>query len=147
MTYSTDHRVFDDDATIAAFFEAGPWAVAGASTNRAKYGNMVLRSFLQNGREAYPINPRADQIEGVQAFASLAALPTVPHGVSIITPPKITEQIVDEAIALGARHVWMQPGAESRAAIDRAVDAGLGVIAGGPCVLVVQGFSWAGDDG
>jgi len=47
---------------------------------------------------------------------------------------------VEEAIGLGVEHVWMQPGAESEAAVLRAQEAGLGVIADGSCILVVLGY-------
>jgi hypothetical protein len=56
-------RMQDEDP-IEAFLAAGPFGVAGASTNRAKYGNKVLRCYLQAGREAWQINPRATEIEG-----------------------------------------------------------------------------------
>ena len=68
------------------------------------------------------------------------ALPERPHGVSIITPPPVTEQIVREAIDLGIEHVWMQPGTESAAAIELAQRAGISVLADGPCVLVALRF-------
>ena len=47
---------------IDDFLAEGPWAVAGASTNREKYGNKVLRTYLQHGLEVYAVNPRADEI-------------------------------------------------------------------------------------
>jgi hypothetical protein len=90
------------------FLSATTFGVAGASSNRSKYGN------------------KAESPD----FESL----------SIITPPIVTEQIVDDAIAAGVKHLWMQPGAESEAAIEKAKAAGLTVISGGPCVLVVLGF-------
>ena len=82
---------------IEAFLDGDPFAVAGASTNREKYGNKVLRAYLQNGRDAWPINPRADEIEGVPCYPDLEALPGTPHGLSIITPPALTEGILDAA--------------------------------------------------
>ena len=125
---------------MKAFLKGQSFAVVGASTNRQKYGNKVLRAYQQQGLTVYPINPRAEQIEGLKAYPDLASLPVVPDGVSIITPPAITEQVVEEAIGLGVKGLWMQPGAESKAAVDRAVGAGLNVVAGGPCILVVLGF-------
>ncbi|MFN7959547.1 MAG: CoA-binding protein [Holophagaceae bacterium] len=126
--------------TITAFLEAGPFAVVGASVDRSKYGNKVLRCYQQHGREVYPINARAAEVEGLKAYPSLAALPVPVKAISVITPPAITEQVVREAAAAGVTHIWMQPGAESDEAIRSAEAAGLSVIAGGPCLLVVLGY-------
>jgi predicted CoA-binding protein len=122
-------------------FLAGPsFAVVGASRDRAKYGNKVLRCYLQNGRTAWPVNPREAEIEGRPCAPDLASLPEPVHGVSVITPPEVTERIVEEAAAAGVARLWLQPGAESRAALERAARLGLAVIAGGPCLLVVLGY-------
>lgn len=138
---------------IDAFLHGSPHAVVGASTNRAKYGNKVLRVYQQNTRPVYPINPFGGVIEGLESFKSLTELvkakqaagsPTTPfaiHGVSIITPPTITEQVVEECGQLGIKHLWMQPGAESAKAVARAEALGMNVIAGGACILVVLGYS------
>jgi predicted CoA-binding protein len=131
---------------IDAFLVRGPHAVVGASRHRAKYGNKVLRTYLQRGMPVLAVNPNCagSDIEGVPAWPSLRELPEPVHGVSIITPPAVTESVVDDAIALGIGHLWMQPGAESAAAIARAKAAGISVIARGPCLLVVLGFREAG---
>ncbi len=128
----------DNDTT--AFLDGSPFAVVGASTSRDKYGNKALRVYMQNDRSVYPVNPRAEEIEGLRSYPDLMSLPEKPHGVSIVTPPKITEQIVDDAIQLGIEHLWMQPGAESPDASARARRAGINVIDDGSCVLVALGF-------
>lgn len=126
---------------IEDFLSHGPWAVAGASHDRSKYGNKVLRCYLQNGRTpVYPVNPRASEVEGEKAYPDLRSLPGPVHGLSVITPPAITEGLVEEAAEVGIGRLWMQPGAESRRALARAAELGLDVIAGGPCLLVVLGF-------
>lgn len=125
---------------IESFLAGDTFAVVGASTNREKYGNKVLRAYQQAGRNATPINPRADEIEGVKAYPTLADLPEPVHGLSIITPPQITETIVEEAGQLGIKHLWMQPGAESEAAVKRAEELGINVIGGDACVLVILGY-------
>ena len=130
----------DLDQQIQAFLSGAPHAVLGASTDRQKYGNKVLRCFLQHDRPALPVNPTATQIEGQIAYPDIASLPEGVHGVSIITSPPVTEKLVKAVIAAGIRHVWMQPGAESQAAIDTVVEAGLYCIAGGPCLLVAFGY-------
>ena len=59
----------------------------------------------------------------------------------MITPPAVTERIVGEAIRHGIEHIWMQPGAESEAAIAACREAGINVIADGSCVLVVPAIA------
>jgi predicted CoA-binding protein len=125
---------------IAAFLEHGPHAVVGASRDRDKYGNKVLRAYLQRQRAVYPVNPKVPEIEGLTAYPDLASLPEPVHGVSIVTPPAVTEQVVQQAAALGIRHIWIQPGGESPQAIQLAERLGLNLIAGGPCLLVVLGY-------
>jgi predicted CoA-binding protein len=127
-------------SSLDEFLAGSAFAVAGASKDRSKYGNMVLRCYLQHGYKAYPLHPAVPEIEGLATSPSLAALPETVHGVSIITPPSITESVIDEAIRLGIRHIWIQPGAEHPAAIARAEAAGINVIHGGPCLMVILGF-------
>lgn len=129
-----------EGSKINQFLAAKKFAVAGASSNRHKYGNKVLRCYLQNNRQAVPINPNEGEVEGLITYPSLLDLPEPIESVSIITPPAVTEKVVDDAIRVGAKNLWMQPGAESRAAIKRAEEAGLNVIYGGACVLVVLGY-------
>ena len=126
---------------ILLFLSSGAFGVVGASSKREKYGNKVLRCYLQHGIAAIPVNPRSKEIEGILCAASVASLPDSVRSISIITPPSVTEKVVEEAIARGISNVWMQPGAESERAITMATEAGLNVIADGSCLLVVLGFS------
>lgn len=124
---------------IDAFLAGSPFAVVGASTDRAKFGNKALRAYQQAGLEVYPVNPSGGEIEGLTAYPDLASLPVKPHGVSIVTPPAVTERIIEQAGDLGVEHVWMQPGAESDAAVSRAAELGLNAITEA-CVLVKLRF-------
>ncbi len=126
---------------MAAFLAGGPHAVVGASRDRDKYGNKVLRCYLQHGRRVFPVNPQAAQIEGLAAYGDLGTLPEPVHGISVITPPRISEWVIEQAAALGIEQVWMQPGAESIAAIARAEAAGMSAIADGSCILVELGYA------
>ena len=125
---------------VAAFLAVGSFAVVGASADRAKYGNKVLRCYQQAGRRAIPVNPREAEIEGVPCVASVLELPDDVRSISVITPPPVTERVVEEAIAKGIGNVWMQPGAESETAVEACRRAGINVIADGSCVLVVLGY-------
>ena len=130
----------DMQERIKDFLAGGPYAVVGASTLREKYGNKVLRCYQQHGDQVFVVHPKEREIEGLATVADIASLPEGVRGLSIITPPAITEKLVVEAAAAGIRRVWMQPGAESPAAIAKAQSLGLSVIAGGPCLLVSLGF-------
>jgi len=125
---------------IEKFLGSAAFGVAGASTNRSKYGNKVLRCYLQHDRRAIPVNPRADRIEGVPCVATVGDLPADVKSLSVITPPAVTEAVVEDAIRHGIENIWMQPGAESPSAVQRCREAGINLIADGSCILVVLGY-------
>ena len=125
---------------INRFLAATAFGVAGASANRHKYGNKVLRCYLQHGRHAVPVNPAETAIEGVACVKSVAELAPEVKSLSMITPPAVTEQLVPLAIEHGIENIWMQPGAESPAAVQLCRDRGINVIADGSCLLVVLGY-------
>ncbi|MCZ6835936.1 MAG: CoA-binding protein [Planctomycetota bacterium] len=125
---------------IKAFLDGSPHAVFGATPDRSKFGNKVLRAYLQNGRTAIPVNHFGEDTEGLTGYKDLASIPEKPYGISIITPPHVTEKIVEQAKALKIMHIWMQPGSESPIAIEKAEWAGINVIQGGPCILTTLGF-------
>jgi len=130
---------------IQRFLAGKRFAVVGASQDREKYGNKVLRVYQQNKLEVVPVNPTANEIEGLQVYADLSAIPGSIDGVSIVTRPAITEQVVQDAIERGIKNIWMQPGAESERAVKLAEQSGANVIAGGPCVLVALRFQEDGE--
>jgi predicted CoA-binding protein len=129
-----------EQGKIDQFLAGKRFAVVGASANREKYGNKVLRVYQQRGLEVVPVNPSGGEIEGLTAYSDLASVPGTIDGVSIITPPKVTDGVVTQTLALGIKNIWMQPGAESPAAVELAEQAGANVIAGGPCILVALRF-------
>jgi len=130
---------------IERFLNGDRFAVVGASQDRDKYGNKVLRCYQQHQRTVVPVNPRAEQIEGLDAFAQLSDIPEPVHGVSIITPPAVTRRVVEQAAELGIRHLWMQPGAEDESAVAWARQHDMEVIAGDACLLVVLGYHESAD--
>ncbi|KAI1321613.1 hypothetical protein EDD11_003093 [Mortierella claussenii] len=114
------------------------FAVVGASSNRTKFGNKVLRWYVDHGYTAVPVNPKEATIESLPCVNSLSLLPDKPseYHVSIITPPKVTKSVLEEAHKNGIKRVWLQPDVESPEALDYAQQVGLQIISGGPCVLV-----------
>ena len=130
----------NEPGAIERFLSAKRFAVLGASADREKYGNKVFRCYLQHGRDAIPVNPRLAEVEGVTAYPEVSAIPGAIEAVSIITPPAVTEATIPALAKKGVKRLWMQPGAESDRAIHAAEAAGMEVIAGGPCLLVVLGY-------
>ncbi|AHE67016.1 putative CoA-binding protein [Legionella oakridgensis ATCC 33761 = DSM 21215] len=128
------------DDKIKQFFTSKGYAVVGASTNREKYGNKVLRCYLQHHKKVIPVHPKETMIEGVPCVQTINNLPDDVYSISMVTPPAITEKIVEQAIAKGIKNIWMQPGAESEKAMNECVENNINVIANGPCILAVMGY-------
>ncbi|KAG0347810.1 hypothetical protein BG004_006904 [Podila humilis] len=124
---------------IREFFSSAEqkFAVVGASTNRSKFGNKVLRWYQEHGYNAVPVNPRETVIESAACVSNLSSLPGKPsdYHVSIITPPAVTKSVLEEAHKNGITRVWMQPDVDSPEALAYAKETGITVLYGGPCVL------------
>jgi hypothetical protein len=114
-------------------------AILGASTDRSKYGNIAVRAYKDLGWTVYPVNPKADQIEGLASFASLADVPKPLGRVSVYLPPKVLLNLLDEIAAANPDEVWLNPGTESPEVLERAGDLGLNVIQA--CSIVDRGVS------
>ncbi|AFM00461.1 MULTISPECIES: CoA-binding protein [Desulfitobacterium] len=120
---------------IEEFLEQKTWAVVGVSKDPAKFGTKVYHRLKQSGYTVYPINPKLSEIDGEPCFPSLNALPVLPDVVSLIVPPHISEQIVDQCAQLGIKRIWMQPGAESDEALSKGRENHIKLITH-ECVLV-----------
>lgn len=110
-------------------------AVVGVSKNKGKFGSTVYRELKSKGYRVFPVNPNIDDFEGDKCYRSLKELPEVPGGAVIVVSPKVTENVVRDAAAAGIRRIWLQQGAESKAAIDLCKDNGIDVIHG-HCILM-----------
>jgi predicted CoA-binding protein len=118
----------DQQHLISDFVNRRIWAVVGASRDRSKFGNRVFRSLRDAGYTVFPVNPKGGILEGAQVYPSLAELPEPPEVVDMVVPPAVTEQVVEEAYRLGLTRIWMQPGAESEAAIAYCHEHGIEVV-------------------
>ncbi len=101
-------------------------AILGASTDRSKFGNKAVRAYIEQGYDVYPVNPRADEIEGLKSYPSLADVPVEKlDRISVYLPPEIGISLLEEIQAAGADEVWFNPGSESEELITRAAELGL----------------------
>ena len=100
-------------------------AVLGASTNREKYGNKAVRAYRQAGYKVFPVNPRADVIEGIKCYPSLLAIPETLDRVSVYLPPALGVTALDEIAKKGVKELYINPGAESDDLVSKAKSLGL----------------------
>lgn len=121
---------------ITEFVNRRVWAVVGYSADPNKYGHRIYHDMASAGYTVYAVNPKGGMANGKPVYSSLKDLPENPAVVDIVVPPKVTEQMVQECKDLGLTRIWIQPGAESPAAVRFCQDNGLEVIYGGPCAMV-----------
>jgi uncharacterized protein len=103
-------------------------AVVGLSANEMRPSYFVARYMLSAGYEIIPVNPGEKSILDRECFPNLRAIPCPVDIVDIFRAPAAVPGIVDEAIAIGAKVVWMQFGVIHEEAAQRALDAGLEVV-------------------
>lgn len=103
-------------------------ASVGVSSNPEKDSYGVAYYLQYVGYKVYPVNPSTDTIFGVKAYPDLASLPEKVDVVQIFRPAADVPPIVDEAIRIGAKVVWMQIGTWNLEAAEKAWAAGLKVV-------------------
>lgn len=121
--------------TIKAMLEKKNWVVVGANPNPEKYGNKIYNKLLNHGYNVVPVNPVYDEVEGVKTAKSLKDVEGEIDCINVVVSPKRAIEVVQDAIDLGIRYIWFQPGAFDENVIDMAENAGLEVVFHA-CVLV-----------
>ena len=115
----TIRRVLDECRTIA---------VVGLSSDPFRASNSVSAYMRQQGYRVIPVNPNETSVFGEKAYPDLSAVPEKIELVDVFRRSSEAGKAVDEAIAVGAKAVWLQEGVIDKAAAQRALDAGLLVV-------------------
>jgi len=100
-------------------------AIIGASSDRRKYGNKALRAFRQQGYAVVPIHPTAAEVEGERAYASVLDYPGTIDEATIYVHAESGLQVMADIAAKGIPMVWLNPGADDPAVVERARALGL----------------------
>ncbi len=114
---------------IEDFLQDKEIAVIGASANKKKFGNIILRYLVARGFNVFPVNPVVKEIEGINCFPDTKSLPSNVKSAIFITKPEVTEiEIENICEEKNITSVWLQQGSESKKAILTAKQNGLNVI-------------------
>jgi predicted CoA-binding protein len=110
-------------------------AVVGASADRRKFGNIILRDLVRKGFTVIPVNPGEAEVEGLRAYASVADVPGGVHIADLVVPPAVGARALAALDPAAVEVVWLQPGAFDPALVALA-EARFGAVVAGPCIMV-----------
>ena len=109
--------------------EPGRWAVVGLSNNPRRVAVGVSRFLMDSlGKEIIPVSLKGDDVHGQQGYTRLADVPGTIDVVDCFVNSSRVGAVVDQAIEVGARAVWLQLGVIDEDAARRAAEAGLDVV-------------------
>lgn len=105
-------------------------AVVGLSNKPDRPSNEIASYLMEQGYRIIPVNPTIKEALGEKAYPSLKDIPESIDVVQIFRRPEEVPAVVEDAIAIGAKVVWMQPGAENEEAAAKAEASGLKAVVG-----------------
>ena len=103
-------------------------AVVGLSPKPHRPSHEVARYLMEAGYTVIPVNPGQDALLGLTCYPNLRAIPTQIDMVDIFRRSEAVMNIIDDAVAVGARFIWMQEGIVNQEAAAKAEAAGLLVV-------------------
>ncbi len=95
------------DTMVQDFLAQKKIAIVGVSDKRDTGCNLAYNRFKENGYQVYPVNPRIASFQGDACYSDLTSIPEKVDAVFILASPKVTDQIVNQCVDLGVKHVWM----------------------------------------
>ncbi len=103
-------------------------ALVGVSANPIRSSNFVASYLVRTPFRTYPVNPAYDEVLGLHTYDTLHDLPEAPDIVDVFRRHEAIPEVVDQAIEVGAKVVWLQLGLRHEEAARKAADAGLLVV-------------------
>ncbi len=122
------HENPGDEQLRTLLTQATSIAVVGASSNPERPSHGIMKKLLSAGYRVFPVNPGETEVLGQRAYPSLAALPEKIDIVDVFRRAEYTPAIADEAVAVGAKALWLQSGIIHEDAAARATAGGLTVV-------------------
>ena len=101
------------------------WAIVGLSNNSERAAYRVAKVLIDNGHQVIPVHPSAEVVHGQTGYTKLSDIPVPVDVVDIFVNSSLAGAVVNEAIEIGAKGVWLQLDVIDAAAVTRAHDSGL----------------------
>lgn len=120
--------ITDADGLKQIYAETKTIAVVGASANEEKAAHTIPRYLQRQGYRVIPVNPRGGEILGKKVYESLADVPEEIDVVDVFRPSEETPAVASDAVAAGAKVLWLQEGISSDEAEKIATEGGLKVV-------------------
>lgn len=95
------------DNLVQDFLAQKKIAVVGVSDKRETGCNLAYTKFKENGYRVTPVNPRLSAFQGEPCYPDLKSIPDKPDAVFILASPRVTDQVIQQCVDLGVKHVWM----------------------------------------
>ena len=101
------------------------WAVVGLSNNSERAAFRVAKLLIEKGHQVIPVHPKAETVHGQKGYEKLSDISFPIDVVDIFVNSDLAGEVVDSAIAINAKGVWLQLDVIDQSAVERAEDAGL----------------------
>ena len=129
--------------TVQDFLAQKRIAVSGLSRNQDSGAGAIYLKLRQHGYQVFPLHPEAETLHGDTCYANLSAIPDGVDAVFIMNSPDVSETIIDEALQLGIKHIWMHNNtlmgsSASETATEKCRRAGVNVISVGCHMMFVE---------
>jgi len=123
-----DERFADHAVIRRMLWDSTTWAFVGLSDNPARTVHGQAQLLQQRGKKIIPVHPDAAPVLGERAYPTLADVPVPIDVVGVYRRSEAAGEVVDEAVRVGAKGVWLPLGVIDEAAAERALKAGLDVV-------------------
>lgn len=128
---------------VEDFFAQKRIAVCGLSRTKDSGAGAIYLKLRKHGYQVFPVHPNAEMLHGDPCYPTLDAIPDGVDAVFIMNSPDVTERVVDEALGLGIKRIWMHnntfmPSSVSQAAVERCRQADANIISVGCPMMFLE---------
>ncbi len=120
---------------IDQFLKAEQFAMAGVSRKSGKFGNTVFVELRKKGMDLIPVNPNADEINGIKTYRSVGDLPENVEALLVVTPAGETASVVRAAREKGIKQIWIQQKSDTPESLKELEGTDINLVTGN-CIMM-----------